>query len=185
MTVIVGVVEGKNVWLGGDRAATGGNLDRTLLKNPKIFLKDGVGVGVCGLPKVMDAIRHGIEFPPHESGSAKDYLVSKWVPAIREGLKKFDCTEEHRGQHYFHGALLIAYRGELHKLEGNFQLVESARGYASVGSGSPAALGALKASKGVGPAKKRVLDSLKAAAEENAGCAPPFDTLVVVGLLAF
>jgi len=179
MTCIVGLVDGKNVWLGGDRAATGGGLDRTIIKHPKIFIKANVGIGVCGLPKVMDALQHAIEFPVQSAGEAKAFLVSELIPALREGLKKLECTEEHNGQQYFHGALLIAYRGELHELEGNFQLVESAKGFASVGSGSPAALGALRASRGKGSAKKRLLEALKVSAENNAGVAPPFDVLVI------
>ena len=180
MTCIVGLVSGRDVWLGGDRAATGGNLGRTIIKHPKIFVKNGVGFGVCGLPKVIDALQHAVDLPTQEDdGPAKTFLVGQLVPALRDGLKKMDCTEDNNGQANFHGAILIAYRGELHELEGNFQLVESAKGFASVGSGSEPALGSLRSSNG--NPKKRLIKALEVSAENNAGVAPPFDVLTVKG----
>lgn len=179
MTCIVGVEHKGNVYLGGDRAATDGGLNRTLIKEPKVFLKGEIGFGVCGLPKVMDALQHAIELPEHTTGDAKGYLVSQVVPAIRDGLKKLECTEEHNGQQYFHGAMLIGYRGRLFQLEANFQLVEAARGFDAVGSGGEAAMGALRANKKTSDARKRVIEALEVSAEANAGVAPPFDIVVV------
>jgi ATP-dependent protease HslVU (ClpYQ) peptidase subunit len=179
MTCIVGVVDGKTVWLGGDRAATDGGLNRTLIKEPKVFQKGDIGFGVCGLPKVMDALQHAIELPIQaDRDDGKGFLVSAVVPAIREGLKSLECTEEHNGQQYFHGAMLVAYRGHLYQLEGNFQLVEAANGFDAVGSGGEAALGSLRATKKMG-AKKRCLEALKVSAENNAGVAPPFDVIAI------
>lgn len=179
MTCICGVVSKGTVYLGGDRAATDGGLNRTLIKEPKVFLKGNIGFGVCGLPKVMDALQHAIELPEHASGDPKAYLVSLVVPAIRDGLKKFECTEEHNGQQYYHGAMLIGYRGHLYQLEANFQLVEAARGFDAVGSGGEAAMGALRANKKMSDPRKRILDALEVSAEANAGVAPPFDLVVV------
>lgn len=179
MTCIVGVVKGNTVYLGGDRAATDGELNRTIIKTPKVFLKGDVGFGVCGLPKVMDALQHGTELPTQSGGDDKEFLVGTLVPAIREGLKRLDCTADHPEYGTcFHGAMLVAYRGALYDLQGNFQLVEAASGYASVGSGSKLALGSLASTKKVGNARKRVLMALEASTG-NAGCAPPFDVVVV------
>lgn len=178
MTCIVGLVKGDSVWLGGDRAATDGGLNRTLIKEPKIFEKGSIGFGVCGLPKVMDAIQHTIEMPPFNDGDdVKGYLVGQIIPAVREGLKKLECTEEYNGQHYFHGALLIAFQGRLFEVQGNFQLVEASVPFAAVGSGAEPALGSLRSTKG--NPRKRVLEALKVSAENNAGVAPPFDVLEV------
>lgn len=184
MTCIVGLIDGKKVWLGGDRAATDQGLNRTLLKEPKIFAKGDVGFGVCGLPKVMDALKHGIELPIQADGDDKTFLVTEMVPAIREGLKKFDAAGPDNspfggsGEICFQGEILIAYRGRLYRLQGNFQLVEGEEKFASVGSGSRLALGSFEATKKTWGAKKRVLMALEASTK-NAGCAPPFDTLVI------
>jgi len=179
MTCIAGVVKGNTVWLAGDRAATDGGLNRTLIKEPKVFQKGDIGFGVCGLPKVMDALQHTIELPIQAGGDDKGFLVGEVVPTVRDGLKRLECTEEHNGQQYYHGAMLIAYRGRLYQLEGNFQLVESANGFDAVGSGGEAALGSLRATKGQRNPKKRLLEALKVSAENNAGVAPPFDVIAI------
>lgn len=177
MTCIVGLVKGDVVWLGGDRAATDGGLGRTLIKEPKVFEKDGIGFGVCGLPKVMDALQHAIELPAYEGGDGKAHLVGRVIPAIREGLKRFECTIDHNGQQYFQGAMLVGFQGRLYQLESNFQLVEAARGFDAVGSGAEPALGSLRSSRG--NPRKRLLESLRISAENNAGVAPPFDVISI------
>lgn len=177
MTCICGIESKGMVFLGGDRAATDGGLNRTLIKEPKVFEKDHIGFGVCGLPKVMDALQHTIEIPLYSGENGKGYLVGKVIPAIREGLKKMECTEEHNGQQYFHGAMLIGFMGRLYQLQSNFQLVEPANGFDAVGSGAEPALGSLRSSKG--NPKERLLKALKVSAENNAGVAPPFDVIVI------
>src|SRR5262245_59840135 len=107
MTCIVGLVKDDSVWLGGDRAATDRGLNRTIIKEPKVFEKNNIGFGVCGLPKVMDALQHAADLPPYNNcDNVKSYLVNQIVPVVRETLKKLECTEEHNGQQYFHGAML-------------------------------------------------------------------------------
>lgn len=177
MTCIVGLVKGSSVWLGGDRAATDDGLNRTLIKEPKVFEKGHIGFGVCGLPKVMDAIQHAIEMPPYSGEDPKTFLVAQVIPALREGLKKLECTEEHNGQHYFHGALLVAFQGRLFEVQGNFQLVEASVDFAAVGSGAEPALGSLRSSKG--KPRERLFEALKVSAENNAGVAQPFDVIEV------
>lgn len=177
MTCIVGIVKGNNVWLGGDRAATDLGLNRTLIKEPKVFEKGSIGFGVCGLPKIQDALKHTIEIPLFSGGDPKAYLVGEVVPAIRDGLKKLECTEEHHGQHYFYGAMLIGFMGRLFQLEGNFQLVESAKCFDAVGSGAEPALGSLRSSRG--RPRARLLKALSVSAENNAGVAPPFDVIEI------
>lgn len=178
MTCIVGLVNGKDVWLGGDRAATDGNLDQYKIAEPKIFVIDGVGFGVCGLPKVMDAVKHSLVLETRDASSdPKGFLVNVVVPAIRQVLIAHNATVVEGGQHYFHGAFLIAYAGRLFELQGNFQLFEPSAKFHAVGSGAQPALGALRASKG--SPKKRLLNALKISAENNAGVAPPFDLIKV------
>jgi len=184
MTCIAGIVEKNDVWLAGDRAATGGGLSRILIKHPKIFIKSGIGIGVCGLPKVIDAVQQAIDLPTKPKNMAtKEFLIKVLVPVLREGLKKYECTEDHNGSQVFHGAMLIACSGELHELESNFQLIETSNGFNAVGSGGEAALGSLRASKGTGNAHYRLKKALEVSAENNAGVAPPFDFLKISGEL--
>ncbi len=185
MTCIVGIEHKGSVWLGGDSAATDGGLNRTIIKDPKVFQKGEIGFGVCGSPKVMDALAHGIEYPVQEGGEDRAFLVGTLVPAIREGLVKLDAAGKDNSPFgggadiVFHGEVLLAYRGVLYRLQGNFQLIKGSEGYASVGSGAKLALGSLHGSKG--NPKSRILAALKAATDGNAGVAPPFVVIEVKG----
>lgn len=182
MTCICGIVKGGTVWLGGDSAATnGGNLDRTIINDHKVFVRENVAFGVCGSPKVMDAIAHVLELPVHQPNvSNRAYLVGELAPAMTNVLKKLDCVvvDPSYGT-CFNGAMLIGYNGALYQMEGNFQLIQAARGYDSVGSGSPAALGSLRSTRGWSNPRKRILEALKVSSEENAGVAPPFNVVHV------
>lgn len=183
MTCIVGLVKDGNVWLGGDSAATDGHLNRTIIKDPKVFLKGEVGFGVCGSPKVLDVLAHGIELPVQSGGDDRSFLVSVLVPAIREGLQKLDAVtkDENEERHpsegnrelIYNGEMLIAYRGKLYKMQGNFQLIQSAEGYDTTGSGGTLAKGSLRSTKHITNPKKRILQALEASTA-NASCAPPF-----------
>lgn len=180
MTCIVGVRKGRRVWLGGDRAATAdGTLDRTILDEPKVFRVGEVGFGVCGLPKVIDAIKHA-DLPTQHASGDRRFLVNELIPAVRDVLRRLDCTfDEPPHGTCFHGKMLLAYRGHLLQVDSNFQLVSSERGYCSVGSGSSLALGSLAGTEHVEDARERVLTALEVSARGNAGVAGPFDVVVV------
>ena len=94
MTCIVGIAKGNTVWLGADSAATDRALNRTIIKDPKVFVKGNIAFGVCGLPKVMDALHHAIDLPVQRGDNDRAFLVAELVPSIREGLKTLDCTVE-------------------------------------------------------------------------------------------
>mgnify|MGYP003585177289 CR=1 FL=1 len=174
MTCIVGVQNGGTVWIGGDSAATDGHLNRTIISDPKVFVKDGFAFGVCGSPKVLDAIAHIIDLPEQEGTNDRAFLVGIVVPAIREGLKQLDATvQAMTGETCFEGEMLVGYRGKLYTLESNFQLIAAASGTAAIGSGGSIATGSLQATRGKSP-KRRILKALEAATEGNAGVAPPF-----------
>jgi len=185
MTCIVGVVKGGTVWLGGDSAATDGRLNRTIIKDPKVFIKGEFGFGVCGSPKVMDAVAHSFVPPEQENGTdERTFLVETFVPALREKLVELDCAGKNSSPFgggsdvVYEGEMLVGYRGMLYKLQGNFQLIHSASGYDTTGSGGTLALGSLEATKKMGNPRKRVLAALEASTK-NAGCAPPFVVVTV------
>jgi len=183
MTCIAGISKGNTVWLGGDSAATDGRLNRTIISDPKVFVRGKLAFGVCGMPKVLDALAHVIELPVQKKGDTdRSFLVGELVPAIREGLKKMDCTYE-SGEYgtCFQGKILIGYRSKLYELEGNFQLILAAQGFMAVGSGGEAAMGSLRVTKDVRDPHKRIMMALQTSSEANAGVAPPFVVVKVKG----
>lgn len=102
------------------------------------------------------------------------------MPALRAGLKGLDCTVD-SPEHgtCFEGEMLLAYRGQIYRMESNFQLIVNKHHHDSVGSGATIALGSLMETWRIDNPRKRVMAALKAASEANASVAPPFDVIVI------
>jgi len=175
MTCIVGIEHGNTVFVGGDSAATGGDLSQRVIADKKVFVIGEFAFGVCGLPKVMDALRFNIKFPQQVKGTDdRQYIASEFIPTFKAGLQKEGCVLVHKEHgEYFQGAILVGYRAKLYHVEANFQVITSAYGFDAVGSGANIAIGSLHATKSLSP-KKRILQALEASAINNAGVRPPF-----------
>jgi ATP-dependent protease HslVU (ClpYQ) peptidase subunit len=175
MTCIVGIEQGNTVFIGGDSAATSSDLKQRVIADRKVFVIGEFAFGVCGLPKVMDALRFNIKFPQQAKGTDdREYIASEFIPTFKAGLQSEGCVLIHKDHgEYFQGAILVGYRGKLYNVESNFQVITSAYGFDSVGSGSDIAMGSLHATKSLRP-KKRILQALEASAINNAGVRPPF-----------
>lgn len=180
MTCIVGLEKNGTVWLGGDSAATSGDLKQRVIGDPKVFVKDRFVFGICGLPKVMDELRYNITLPKQEPGvTDREFVASSVVHAIKAGLKSGGCVEGDGGTEHFMGALLFGYGGTLYRMESNFQIITTAYGFDAVGSGADIAMGSLHGSQRSWSPKRRILTALEASAINNAGVRPPFNIVKV------
>lgn len=184
MTCIVGVQDRKKLFIGGDSALTSGDLSQRSYGEDKVFQTGSVLFGVCGLPKVITALRDVLEVPSHPRGLDDRKFISKiLIPAIKACLWETGCSnakEEAGGERegeFFEGAFLMGYKGKLYRVESNFQTITSAYGFDAVGSGEDIAIGSLHASVKEKDAKKRCLQALEASAINNAGVRPPFVVL--------
>ena len=182
MTCIVGIEKNDTVWIGGDSAGTSGDMSQRVIKDPKVFVvKNEIAFGVCGSPKVMDAIRYNIDFPKITRGADdREFFSSKILQALKAGLKKHGCIIDHP-QHgeYFEGELLMGYHGKLYHIEANLQTITSAYGFDATGAGSDIAIGSLHATKNDGNPHRRIMMALEASAINNATVRPPFNIVSV------
>jgi len=176
MTCIVGLIKGRTVWLGADSASTDTQFHKTIIKDPKVFVRGRIGLGVCGYPKVMDALSSGIDMPEQSCNDDRAFLVNELVPTIRDGLVRLDAAfrDEKTSEIVFNGEALLAYNGKLYKLQSNFQLIQARAGFDTTGSGGDLAMGSMASTAHVRNPKKRILMALEAASANNAGCAPPY-----------
>ena len=176
MTCILGLVDGKTVYVGGDSAGTSGDLSQRIIGDKKVFKRDTVVFGVCGSPKVMDALMHVLVVPKRSTGQdVGEYVRKDLVPALKTVLTETGCVSSNE-QHpeLFEGAIMVGCHGKLFVVESNFQVITNAYGFDSVGSGSDIAIGAMHASMKERNAKKRMLKALEASSINNAGVRPPF-----------
>jgi ATP-dependent protease HslVU (ClpYQ) peptidase subunit len=181
VTCIVGVARDGDVVIGGDRAAVSG-WEVTRCGDPKVFRVGAAVAGGTTSFRMLDILQYdgSLRLPTdHDCGTAREYLVSEWVPRVRAAFKEggFLKVENNREEG---GGFLLGWQGRLFKVASELQVIE-AEEYDAVGAGEAAALGALYALSALrlsgGSLEQEVALALEAAAAHNIGVRPPFDLL--------
>ncbi len=172
MTCIVGLVEGKKVYIGGDSAGVGG-YSLTVRADAKVFTNGAFLFGFTSSFRMGQLLRYAFTPPKHDSDLGDyQYLATVFVKAVRDCLKEGGFAkkenETERG-----GTFLLGYRGHLYKIEDDYQVGESTDGYDACGCGQDVALGAMFATEGQA-ADKRIKTALRAAERFSAGVRGPF-----------
>lgn len=172
MTCIVGVVDGDKVLIGGDSVGSDGwNLtDRA---DAKVFKVGPFVMGFTTSYRMGQLLRYAFN-PPNRHGEqdVMAFMVTDFIGAVRQCLKDGGYakkeSEVEKG-----GTFLVGYSGRLFKVEDDYQVGESANGYAACGCGQSFALGALYATDGT-PATDRIMTALGAAEKNSSGVRGPF-----------
>lgn len=178
MTVIIGIADGRAVYMGADSFI--GNGDYALqYKHPKIVRRELPGgqpilFGVSGETRPM-LLLGAMTLPEHKPGvDALYYVGIELVNAMRTmfGEAGFSTAQDGR-EHAANTTVLIGYDGRLFAIWHDYTHAETANGYMAVGSGMYVALGALAATEGIDPFP-RLEKVLTAAARHNAYVRAPY-----------
>lgn len=176
MTVIAGVVDGGRVVLGGDSAGIAG-YGLTVRSDVKVFTSGAYVFGFAGSFRAGQLLHWSFvpPEPPSDPAELDRFMATTWVDALRaalaEGGAAFDCC----GDESMSAAFLVGVRGRLLEIDSDYQVGESADGFAAIGCGAGPALGALHATAGLGlTAENRIASALMAAERHNAGVRGPF-----------
>lgn len=171
MTCIVALEYEGKVYMGGDSAAVAG-WDIQATANPKVFLVGDFLIGYTSSFRMGQLLQYNLTIPENIDGDDMRYLVTKFIPAVRECLKeggytKVDNSREDGG--YF----LVGYRGRAYKVANDFQITRMANGFIATGCGEGYALGALAAVEIVDP-EKAVIRALEVAGMFSNGVCSPY-----------
>lgn len=178
MTVIVGITDGRAVYMGADSFI--GNGDYALqYRHPKIIRRELPGgqpilFGVSGEMRPM-LLLGGLPLPEHKpGGDALCYVGIELVNAMRTafGEAGFATVRDGR-EHADNTTILIGYDGRLFAIWHDYTHAETATNYMAVGSGMYVALGALAATEGMLPFP-RLEVALSAAKRHNAYVRAPY-----------
>ena len=146
MTCIVGLVDNKKVYMGGDSAGSDGFL-YSIRQEPKVFKRDGdrgeMIIGYTTSFRFGQLLEHSLDVPiqPKDMDDHK-YMVTLFMDAIRKCLKDGGYTKK-KDEVEEGGTALIGYHGSLWLMEDDFQIALSPILGDSIGSGVYSALGAL------------------------------------------
>lgn len=189
MTCIVGIETSDGVLLGSDSAVSSGwSIEPTHAR--KVFaIGPHIGIGLCGSPRMGQLLQYKLEppEPPMARSSisaVSRYMATDFVDAVRETLKAGGHAEKENEKERADSSFLVAIRGFLFAVYGDYQATYLSFGFGSVGSGYREAMGALAATRQAGlTPKARALAALEASAEFTSNVAPPFHFLEVPRLV--
>jgi len=175
MTCIVGLVDNKIVYLGGDSAGVAADFTRTLRRDHKVFKKANMVFGFTTSFRMGQLLQYNLVIPRHHSNvSDFAYLCSVFSDALIKCFTEKNYAEVKDNQ-IVGGTFLVGYRGKLYKIYSDFQVAHSVESYNSCGSGDLQALGALRALEPYKlSAVERIKRALATAAHFSAAVAPPF-----------
>lgn len=180
MTCIVGIERPDGVMIGGDSAASNYSIMYTR-EDRKVFHNEGLIIGYTDSFRMGQLLRYRLEIPPHHPPDKDDfeYLATDFIDAVRavftdHGFLHKEHEEESGGE------FLVAYRGRLYFVCGDFQVGRAAEPYIAIGSGGEVALGALYAMhhyfKDKLTSQHLAIFSLQAAADHTPYVRQPFWT---------
>ena len=189
MTCIVGVVDDDKVIMGGDSAGVAG-LHVVTRTDPKVFKNKEYLIGFTSSFR-MGQILMFADLPKCEvkkPDAVYKFMVTKFVPAIRKIFKKEGYLKK-TNEVESGGTFLVAVKGQLFSICGDFQVGAERYSYAAVGCGDEIAYGSLHGTAAADHendlkdecpllgGRHRVTLALEAASQFSGGVCPPFTIL--------
>lgn len=175
VTAIVGLIHNGRVYLGGDSAGVSG-WSMTVRADSKVFRNGPYVMGFTSSFRMGQLLRYALD-PPAPGADLDRFMATTFIDAIRTCLKDGGYAKKNSEQEEG-GNFLVGVNGRLFNVGSDYQVGETADGYAAVGCGFEIALGVLYATTGM-PPKKRIRLALDAAERHSAGVRLPFATVSV------
>jgi len=174
MTCIVGVVDNGRVVIGGDSAGSDG-WHIEIRADSKVFTVGPYAMGFTTSFRMGQLLRYQLKVGAPDTWDVDRFMSTTFVDAVRTCLKDGGWAKDDSGREVG-GKFLVGVGGRLYTIDSDYQIGVSSCGYAAVGSGYLAALGALYATPDR-PAAERVDVALLAAAHLTDSVRAPFMTV--------
>lgn len=157
--------------MGGDSAATD-DTAITLRADQKVFiLKNRFIIGFTTSFRMGQLLRFSLAVPlQKKSQNDFQFMCTTFINAVKKCFKKGDFGETKEG-----GEFLVGYRGNIYKIQEDFQVEKSLDNYSAVGAGEDYALGSFFSTDALDiKPEDRVFCALKAAAKFSINVRGPF-----------
>jgi hypothetical protein len=180
MTCIVGLVNAGKVYIGSDSAGVSG-LDIRIRQDPKVFIKDNMIFGSTSSYRMGQILRSSFVIPEHiTTKNDFDYLCSDFVDGLISCFKEKGYARTNDNV-VSGGEFILGYKGNLYKIESDFQVAKVNGFYDACGCGESYALGSLKTMENEGSYKPREMieEALNVAEYFSAGVRAPFIVLSI------
>lgn len=175
LTCIVGLVDGRTVYIGGDSAGVDDSLEIVTRLDTKVFEANGMLFGFTSSFRMGQILRYSFRPPEQSVGQDEmSYLCGAWTDSLIATMKERGYAIVKDNQ-VSGGTFVVGFNGRLYVIESDFQVGRIADDYTAVGCGAPYALGSLMSTNGRGiAARDRVLEALEVAEHFSCGVRRPF-----------
>lgn len=143
MTAVAGFTKNGIVYMAADSLASSES-HTSVVVGSKLIKRDEFLFGYTTNFRFGDILRYIFVPPTRESQCpVTEYMVKYFIPALRTCLEEQKYTDNTPKSES--GNFLVGYQGHLFEVQSDYSVIESADGYASVGSGFQYCLGAMNA----------------------------------------
>jgi hypothetical protein len=178
MTLVAGVISGNKVILVGDRSALDPeDLSVESITQKKVFKRGELVFGGAESFRMLQLLEHVFEPPVLDTDNVPRYLVTKFVPELRE-LMTDNGFNESGDEASPPGPLLVGARGRLFLIQGDYAVLESTDVFNAIGLGKTAFFGAMRALDAAVPEIApyyRLMTAIEASAASTFAVTSPFD----------
>jgi hypothetical protein len=180
MTCIVGITNGKTVWMGGDSLGADTSFMRVVRDDKKVFISGEYIMGFTTSFRMGDILKWSFVPPkiPKKEKNLEKFMATTFIDGIialfdKHGFARVNANRKEGGE------FLVGIRGKLFHIQSDYQVGIPSRGYSACGCGNDLALGSLYTSDPctIGLAtgfEARITLALEAAAMGSAGVSPPW-----------
>ena len=171
MTCIVGLKHEGKVYMGADSAADTDD-SRFQYAPSKIIERNGLIVGLAGVPRAMQILQHGTKIVKPKAKldeDAADVYMFTLCNTLMESFAQHGMMQEDGNADF---NFLVAFGVHLYLIDGNFQYIRAAEDYLAVGC-TEYALGSLYCTIEKEP-EERILMALMAEEHHGVGVMGPF-----------
>ena len=173
MTCVVALKDKGKIWMGADSAGVN-DYFITARADPKIYKVGDMLIGFTTSFRMGQLLGYNLHLPDHDPRDSDiKYMSVTFVDACRNCLKDGGWAVK-ENEREGGGVFLVAYRGEIYVIDGDYHVGVQCEPYFAVGCGRDLAMGSLYSTLKLNmDAKDKVLIALEAATKYSAGvCAP-------------
>lgn len=178
MTCIVGYVHKNKVYIGADSLGAS-NTDIVYRKDPKVFINQNFIIGFTSSFRMGQLLMSSYFNPPKKKPKQTDYdyMITTFIDHVRSLFANGGYIKK-ENQEEVGGIFLVGYKGNLYKIESDFQVEHRADNYNACGCGQDYALGVLyNLSNTAVSVEEKITKSLSAAAYFSGGVGGEFKIL--------
>lgn len=179
MTCIVGIADGKSVWMGSDSSAVGINYV-AIVADPKVFVVRDIAIGYEDSFRMGQLLQDKLKIVPRRKNqAASNYIRRTFTDAVRRTFKIHGFSEI-RNHVEIGGVFLVGYEGHLYEMQSDFSILQFSEYESAIGAGQEYALGSLHTTKTLPlDPEKRIALALAAAAKYSPNVKPPFNIIKI------